>query len=475
MNEAPGPSPLTNDDWKQLLSVADRFEEAWKGTEPADLARFLPPADTPLRVAVLQELIKTDLEVRCRRGLPVALEDYAARFPELGSARDLPAVLIYEEYRVRTLFGDRPPLTAYCDRFPARFAELQQLLREHPIPLTAESASQVVPSAGTAVTGEVMPPNEGYRLFERIGSGQYGEVFRAHAPGGVEVAVKRIFRPLADETSQRELQALELICTLRHPFLLQTQRYWALKDRIVMVMELADDSLADWFKACRAAGKTGIPALELIAYLREAAEALDYMHSKGVLHRDIKPGNLLRLSGHAKVADFGLARLQESMMMTATFCGTPLHMPPEVWQGKVSVHSDQYSLATTYVEMRLGHRPFPGTAPYELGLQHLRDAPDLSGAGGREARVLLQALSKSPDERYPSCREFIDALAAAMAALPPAPEKFPWALTVVALGIVLVAILGLAVLLRPRGEPDGDLPGASSRPDSKAPAVEGKP
>src|SRR5262249_8219382 len=160
------------------------------------------------------------------------------------------------------------------------------------------------------------------------------------------------FRAVDDEASQRELQALELIRSLRHPFLLQTHRYWSLTDRVVMVMELADDSLSDWFKACKSEGKPGISGPELIAYLREAAEALDYMHSKGVLHRDIKPGNLLRLSRHAKVADFGLARLQESQVVTATFCGTPVYMAPEVWQGKISVHSDQYSLAATYFEMR---------------------------------------------------------------------------------------------------------------------------
>src|ERR1700733_4971589 len=153
---------------------------------------------------------------------------------------------------------------------------------------------------------------------------------------------------MSDEASQREIQALELIRTLRHPFLLQTQRYWALSDRVVMVMELADDSLDDWYRRCQAEGKRGLPGPELIAYLREAAEALDYMHSKGVLHRDIKPGNLLRLSGHAKVADFGLARLQESRLMSATFCGTPVYMSPEMWQGKISVHSDQYSLAASY-------------------------------------------------------------------------------------------------------------------------------
>jgi hypothetical protein len=459
---------LSDDAWDQLLSVADRFEEAWKGVETVDLERFLPPAGTPLRAAVLQELIKTELEVRCRRGRPVALEEYAKRFPELGPSATLPTRLIYEEYRVRTLFGDRPPLACYQERFPQRFAELRQLLQDQPLPVPTASMSPGKTSASVpqpAPPAEVLPPSEGYTLLERIGAGEYGEVFRARAPGGVDVAVKRIFRAVDDEASQRELQALEIIRSLRHPFLLQTHRYWALKDRIVMVMELADGSLTDWFRTSKAQGKPGIPVPELVAYLREAAEALDYMHSKGVLHRDIKPGNLLRLSGHAKVADFGLARVQESQLMSATFCGTPVYMAPEVWQGKISVHSDQYSLAVTYFEMRLGRRPFPGTDPYELGMQHLRDAPVLAGAGGRESRVLLRALNKDPNQRYPSCREFVDALALATAPPPPAPERFPWALTLV---LVLLAILvGLAVKVPSLpGGADRDSPPAATSPAS---------
>src|SRR5262249_52612911 len=147
----------------------------------------------------------------------------------------------------------------------------------------------------------------------------------AQAPGGVNVAVKRIFRPLDDESSQRELQSLELIRELRHPFLLQTQAYWSLEDRLVIVMELADDSLADWNRQERKLTGSGISSSELLGYFGEAAEALDYLHSMNVIHRDVKPANLLRLKGHAKVADFGLARLMDKQLASATFCGTPLY------------------------------------------------------------------------------------------------------------------------------------------------------
>jgi formylglycine-generating enzyme required for sulfatase activity len=284
-------------------------------------------------------------------------------------------------------------------------------------------------------------------LQQLIGTGQFGEVFRALAPGGVEVAIKRIFRSVDDDSARRERQSLELIKSLRHPFLLQTQAYWAQEDRLYIVMELAEDCLADWYRQCRRQGLPGIPAEELLAYFAEAAEALDYLHSQQVVHRDVKPANLLRLRGHAKVADFGLARLQEGRLVTATFCGTPLYMAPEMWHSRVSIQSDQYSLAVTYAEMRLGRRPYSGKDQFEVGRQHLVADPDLAGLNEAEQGVLRQALAKDPEQRHPSCRDFIRALVRAQAPPPPPvivtrPRRARWP---VLLGLVLLA--GLVALL----------------------------
>jgi tRNA A-37 threonylcarbamoyl transferase component Bud32 len=306
-------------------------------------------------------------------------------------------------------------------------------------PTSRTGAEPELPPAPGA--GDEIVPSKGYTIGTAIGSGQFGVVYRALAPGGVEVAVKRIERPLSDEMCQRELRALELIRRLRHTFLLQTHAYWSLQDRLIVVMELADDSLEDWLQGCKAAGLPGIPPAELLAYFAEAAEALDFLHGQQLMHGDVKPANLLRLEGHAKVADFGLVRLHaERPAEDAPVGGTPVYMAPEAWRNQVSAHSDQYSLAVSYGEMRLGRRIFRARTLADIAEAHRSGKPDLDGLGPAEQAVLLRALSKEPAQRYPSCRDFVAALSEAVQPRRPRTSGRAWA-------VAVLAVLGLAALL----------------------------
>jgi serine/threonine protein kinase len=225
--------------------------------------------------------------------------------------------------------------------------------------------------------------------------------------------VKIIYGSVAETQAQRELQALELIKRLRHPFLVPIHAFWQLEDRLIVAMELADGSLRDAMDERRRVGEPGLPLEQLLLYVREAGEALDYIHDKRVLHRDIKPENILVLAGHAKVADFDLARVveQSGRLSAASHCGTPAYTAPEVfWRGKVGTGSDLYSLAVTYAELRL-HRPlFQTKSWFQLMHDHLQRLPELSPLLDPEQKVLRKALAKDPADRYGTCREFVQAL-----------------------------------------------------------------
>jgi serine/threonine protein kinase len=257
---------------------------------------------------------------------------------------------------------------------------------------------------------QVLSVGAGYELLKVLGQGGFGQVWKAKAPGGVEVAVKKIMRPLDHKSVQNELQALELIKQLRHPYLLQTHAFWSLEDQLVIVMELADGSLRDRLKECQQEGQTGIPVAELLRYFRETAEALDYLHSKSVQHRDIKPDNILVLQGHAKVGDFGLARLQAmEQSMTDPGSGTPPYIAPEIWLGRIKPNSDsdQYSLALTYFELRYNRRVIANGSLMQVMMAHTEGQYSLDPMPEAEQAVLRRALSRDPADRYPSCREFV--------------------------------------------------------------------
>jgi serine/threonine protein kinase/formylglycine-generating enzyme required for sulfatase activity len=403
-------------DWEQLQVLASRFEAAHEGGETFDWEPFLPPAGDPLRATVLYELIKIDLEIRWRRGRAVRLEDYLDLHPELGSAQELPARLVYEEYRARHLFGDKPPLTVYQSRFPDQFPELQRLIEQQPVVASKPPTPWFLPPPASpeAVAAEALPPTanqtiSGFTLVKWLGGGSFADVWQAKAPGGVDVAFKLIKQPMDREEAQNELKALELIKGIQHQFLLPLHSFGLANDRLYMVTSLADGTLRDRLKQCRKAGSPGIPLDELIVYLKESAEALDYLHEHKVVHRDIKPENILLKGKHANVADMGLAKAMHSQRFSVTGggAGTPAYMAPEVWRSEKNLkHCDQYSLACTYAELRMGKRIFAGHSMAEVMYAHLHGEPNLGNLSEAERKVLLKALAKDSSQRYASCQEF---------------------------------------------------------------------
>lgn len=276
------------------------------------------------------------------------------------------------------------------------------------------------PFCSTVIIGDVDPspvvPNElkeiaGYQLIERIGVGGFGEVWRAIGPGGFPKAVKLLFGNLSGPQAETELKSLNRIRDLRHPFLLSIERVEVVDGRAIVVTELADRSLEQRFRELGNSGQCGVSRDELLRYLRDAADALDFMSEEhGLQHLDIKPENLLLQGVHAKVGDFGLTKAVGQVSHSQISGFTPLYSPPELFEGHPDRGSDQYSLAIVYQIMLTGTPPFNGRTPSQLMAQHLKIAPDLSSLPPSDRAVISRALSKNPRTRFPSCRQFVDAL-----------------------------------------------------------------
>lgn len=435
MAPAVGLEDLDSDNWNRLQDIVERFEQACAQSFPQRIEDYLPAAGDAIRPAVLEELVRTDLELQWRNGRRALVEDYLRRFAELKNSGCVPS-LLHDEYRVRHQFGDRPPLAEYQSRHQEYYSHFAELVNA----FGSASAGEATPIGGAAPIGLAAsiglaaprkgPPDDSiatmfamggqFKKIKRLGRGAFGEVWQAEAPGGVPIAIKRIFGTVSPQAIERERQSLDLICSgkLRHPFLLQVFGWWLQDGKLHIAMELADSSLDDKLKEAKRSGLCGVPPAELKQVFIDAADALDFLnHEKNILHRDVKPANMLLMAHRLKLCDFGLSRMTANLA-TGTGktlgAGTPVFMAPEIISGYQSRHSDQYSLAASYCMLRTGKPIFRGK-PAEVRQQHLGAAPQFDDdiLGRAEQAVLLKALSKIPDDRFANCKQFVDELVAA--------------------------------------------------------------
>lgn len=279
--------------------------------------------------------------------------------------------------------------------------------------MKAESDSKLVPG---------YEPIPGYRIQRLLGTGGFGEVWLAEAPGGLSKAIKFVYGSLDDVRAKRELKSLERIKAVHHPFLLTLERFEIVQGQLVIITELADGSLEDVYRNHREQGAAGIPRETLLNYLRDAADALDYLNTRFQLqHLDVKPANFLMVGGHVKLGDFGLVKNLAEIEHTIIGGLTPLYAAPEVFDGRPGSQSDQYSLAIMYQELLTGNRPFEGRTLAQLATQHVHIAPNLDSLPPADRPLVARALEKNPERRFRSCLEFIDALREAR--LNPAEDK----------------------------------------------------
>ncbi len=260
-----------------------------------------------------------------------------------------------------------------------------------------------------------------FRLEELIGRGAMGEVWRARDPVlGREVAIKRIASHLdgserARERFRREAQA---IARLRHPSVVTVYEIGEQDEVPFLVMELIDGGTL-YEVLHGAGGRRQLTELEACRLGADLCAALQAAHEAGIVHRDVKPGNvLIRASGAPLLSDFGLARLAGDAAVTrhGEFVGTPTYAAPELLTGgAASAAGDVYSLAATLHECVVGRPPFvAGTALEVAALAVRGEVPPLRRSCPRLTRdfeaVLMRALDRDPARRYPSAAAFGDDL-----------------------------------------------------------------
>jgi serine/threonine protein kinase len=257
-----------------------------------------------------------------------------------------------------------------------------------------------------------------------LGRGSFGEVWRVVDQHGQGWALKLIAVPDAEKLRLRELTEVHLLKGLAHRHVLQPVASAGTADgKLAIVMELADGgTLADKLELATARGELLHPQ-SLLDWLEQAAHALDYLHYHDVIHRDVKPANLLLSGGRVKVGDFGLARGQEESLATQSkMAGSPAYMAPEVWRQKGGPASDQYSLALTYVHLRQGFPAVQGHSWLDWIQAHeggrCQFSPTVTAA---ERKVLRRALAAAPTNRFPTCAAFVEALKKAVGTAAPVP------------------------------------------------------
>ncbi|MFC1531555.1 protein kinase [Gemmatimonadota bacterium] len=306
---------------------------------------------------------------------------------------------------------------------------------------------------------------ERYGIEEEIGRGGMATVFLAEdLRHDRKVAIKVLHPELAASLgTDRFLHEIKIVAGLQHPHVLPLYDSGEADGFLYYVMPYVEgESLADCIKR-----ESQLSLNDALRYAQEVADALHYAHEHGIVHRDVKPDNIMITSGHAVVADFGIASAVSAaggsrFTQTGMTVGTPHYMSPEQASGTVDARSDIYSLGCTLYEMLVGTVPFFGTTPQAVVARHAADEvprPTIVRATIPEELedALLCAMNKVPSDRFKTTAEFSEALAAvdtsiathrrprAAPAVHPSPKvKSPHAVMKVLLAVAAAGI-GLAV------------------------------
>ena len=327
------------------------------------------------------------------------------------------------------------------------------------LPGSAAREPSTLPPASTGTDGTLRQAGR-YLIRSRLGRGGMATVYRAHDPSiGRDVAVKFLHASLCEdeECRVRFLREARAAGALSHPNIVVVHDVGEIDHRPYMAMELIDGApLSDLLDKQKT-----LPLRDAVVIALQLARALEYAHSRGIVHRDIKPGNMMLLRGSQtiKVADFGIAHMDDGgdqRTQVGAVLGTPQYMSPEQAKGeKLDGRSDLFSAGIVLYQMLAGERPFRGDSLVAVATRIATEEPTPLASKRPEVpaslrRVVDRCLAKQPTQRYQTGNELAEALTKVLAELNESalendrprivPLRIKWALM---MSIIVAVVMGL--------------------------------